>query len=466
MVNRNRNTESSLEAQNNGQTNVFDPNTNVFANDIFSDFDSDWDDCDPLTAPLLTGSSQTKREQSLAAVEAAKRRELEQSQILENLNESVKVSDPSNDIFDRFAAVEHLLDLVNRAALPFHHLIPAALLTPATDLTKAGRAVYQSRPAHSAARQQQFWQSLAARGVSAKEAALLDDSLACRYLEFGGNDNRVIEVDWEVLHRDPLEGCAELYLAEMFLCKCPIYQAGDDLHAALELNNDNLGQHLPEGIFAPLVSGSIGGLFFDGLSASSTLTISANRKNPSDSGELREDKSGVFGKAVKSRKITVASDYFDRYVTTVFSRIEKWLSRSNGENENSKDGKRIYRLRLGDYWLDWQRAARLARFDFDYLQTVPDARAVRFYELTKLWRTASAPLTKDGKPPLRLEIEYERFAALLPLPLMTSEREIIRQIDKLIEPLGKRGYVKSFAVKADWRGGSARASRLVFRFDD
>ena len=96
---------------------------------------------------------------------------------------------------------------------------------------------------------------------------------------------------------------------------------------------------------------------------------------------------------------------------------------------------------------------------------------MRFYELKKLWRLqAIADTTADfavaaAVLPDTLEIEYDRFAALLPLPRLRSNWEVTYQIREIIKPLKAAGYVKSFAVKNDWRGLD-RAGRLVFKFRD
>lgn len=475
MVNGDQNA-GLIPAENNERADVFDEASGAHWSfladaEMLPDFDADWSDCDPRTAPLLAELQRIRREELQAAIEAAGERDAEQPLALADLDAPTLLSARRGDAFGPVAATERLLDSVNRAAMPFHHLISAVLLAPSAGLTETERAVYQSRPADTAARRQLFWQSLIARGASAKEAALFDDAIECRCLEFGGTDRRLIEVDWEVLYRDPLEGCAELYLAEMFLCKRRVYEADDGLRAALEVAADDLARYLPEDVFAPLVAGSIERLFCDGLTASFTLAVSDSKNPNAGTGKQPPDKSGTSGRIVKSPKIVesekrkIFHDYFDRGATEIAARVETWLSQSGGQPE-----KTIYRLRLGDYWLDWQRAARRAGFDFDYLETLNDARRVRFYELTKLWRGAAASSLAasdpDGRIAARMEIEYERFVALMPLPPLTSEREVSRQIGALIEPFRKHGYVKSFAVRGDGRDNAMRRARLVFRFND
>lgn len=95
-----------------------------------------------------------------------------------------------------------------------------------------------------------------------------------------------------------------------------------------------------------------------------------------------------------------------------------------------------------NYWFEWQQAAKKANFDFDLLNNLFDARAIRFYELAKLWRaisdraeTESFTNKNSNKTSKNLynrtEISYEKFAALIPIPYLRSENEIEYQIKDL-----------------------------------
>lgn len=342
-----------------------------------------------------------------------------------------------------------LLNLVNYPAMPFHHLIPAALLRFDSFLIRE-ESSYQ--PANSSAGKQSYWQSLAARGISAREAALFDDSIECSFIELDGN--RLIQIDWEALHYDALEGCAEIYLAEMFTFKRRIYEAGDELRNSLEFSGDDLASYLPEEIFTPQLVERAVDLFFDSLLANFTVTVSRAGDEP--------DKTRRGGKPF------LFPDLFTSHITQGARRTNTWSGTERTEN-GEKTG--FYIAVPANYWNDWQRSARRARFDFDFLSTLTDARAVRLYELTKLWRVPPNRQI-DTEPvnqipvPQKLEIEYEKFVSLMPLPALKSEREIKRQIEELIKPLRKSGYVKSFVIKDDWRGNSVRSARLVFRFND
>lgn len=65
-----------------------------------------------------------------------------------------------------------------------------------------------------------------------------------------------------------------------------------------------------------------------------------------------------------------------------------------------------------------------------------------------------------------MTIAYDALAALLPLPLLHSERRINEQIARIIEPLKSGGYVRSFAFRTDSSGASERSLQIVFRFND
>ena len=349
-----------------------------------------------------------------------------------------------------------LLDSVNYPAMPFHHLIPAALLAFDFSFTQEHGSSYQSDKLTSG--KHLFWQILAARGISAKEAALFDDSIECSFIDLNGV--YLIQVDWEALHYDVLEGCSELYLTEMFIFKRHLYEAGDDLQDSLEFSGDDLGAYLPEEIFTPQLVESAVDLFFDSLITNFTVTVSRT--------------ADTLEKARSRSEPSLFPDLFTSHITQGSRRAKGW---SNMGRTSKGIRTSVYTVGLANYWHDWQRAARLAKFDFDFLHTLTNARSVRLYELTKLWRVPPPPQTdaepetgtravKETPVPQKLEIEYEKFAALMPLPLLKSAREVKEQIEELIKPLRKGGYIKQFVLKDDWRGNSVRSIRLVFRFKD
>lgn len=86
------------------------------------------------------------------------------------------------------------------------------------------------------------------------------------------------------------------------------------------------------------------------------------------------------------------------------NRIENWIKKS-GDDKYMKDQTK-YRTGLTPYWYDWQQTAIKAGFDFELLENLPDARAIRFYELTKLLRVTSYDETTNNLPGA-LEIDYE-----------------------------------------------------------
>jgi len=331
---------------------------------------------------------------------------------------------------------------------PFHHLISAPLLVPVAEPHAEQREAHRLGQSHST-REQLFWQSLAARGISAKEAALFDDSIECSFLEPDGS--HLIQVDWEALHYDALAGCAEFYLAEMFTCKQRIFEAVDKLPDSFEFSTNDLLPYFSEEIFKPPFAEKFVDLFLDGLSASFILTVSHTGDKP--------DKSSGRGKPPPP---PLFPDIFQSHLTRGSKRINEWSGTQSPANGNQTDS---YTVNLANYWRGWQKAAILAKFDFDFLKTLTDARAVRFYEMTKLRRAHPIYSTGD-KLPGKLEMEYEKFVSLMPLPRLTSEREVKRQIDDLIRPLKQNGYIKSFTLKPDWRNNSIRSTRLIFRFNN
>lgn len=412
-------------------------------NDVFPNLDKSWEEANPLATPLLSECKKTNQD-------------TEQFQSQKQSDENEKsVSDANYNYFGHWFAA------INLPTLPFHHLISAAQLTSASAINSLGANKSISTISH-AERLQFFWHSLAANGISAKEAALFDDSLEGYFVQ--KVDNQLIEVDWEVLYFDELQGCAEIYRTEMLVCKRRIYEAGEDLRVVLELSDKDLNPYLNQEIFTLLTNSTAEKLFFDSMMSSFNLTISGSTSGSRDSKNGNDKKLKKFGKAVSGAN----PHNINAYRGLSSKRIESWMGREGNESDESNKHtfkNSIYRIRLSDYWMDWQRAARIAKFDFNYLQNLTDVRAIRFYELTKLWRVSEAA-DKADKKSNKLEIDYDKFALLMPIPKLSSEQEIVRQIRQLIKPLKADGYVKSFRVRKDWRGINSRNIQLIFKFND
>jgi hypothetical protein len=343
-----------------------------------------------------------------------------------------------------------------------------------------------------------FRKSMAESGVPANEAELLDKPLGCHFTGYSGETP--FEADWRVLSYDSLQGCAEIYLAEMFLIKRRIYEAGDNLRAGFELSSADLLRYLSVEKVAPVLAETINQLFLSSLSSSFTLNVNGGT-NEIEADAIKNQAAENQTIEKPGKTVSDSSKNFKSRAARLGKRVESWISRNaeeeggqenkeyedvkgvqsaedgKGDNDNRKDvgyenDTVIYRLRLADYWLDWQRTARLSKFDFDHLQTISEAGAVRFYEMTKLWRVPVA-VGAGNKLPAELEIEYEKFAALLPLPVLHSARDIKLQIGDLIEPLkgegkgtGRGAYIESFTLGSDHRDAGGSGSVLVFRFND
>ena len=232
-----------------------------------------------------------------------------------------------------------------------------------------------------------------------------------------------------------------------------------------KIRDDEFLNYLTDGINAEAVAvietEHLHRWFLHNLLASFALTVSRFKENS----ETPPDNK-------KKRKTKTRTDEFVNYRTEVARRISSSVSTELEDTADSSDSAdvKVYRLSLAEYWLDWQSAACAAVFDFDLLANLTDVRAMRFYELTKLWRLRAIAGTASDTTaavalPNSLEIEYDRFAALMPLPRLRTDWEVAYQIREIIKPLKAAGYVKSFAVKDDWRGLN-RAGRLVFKFSD
>lgn len=336
------------------------------------------------------------------------------------------------------------LILMKYVAMPFHHLIPARLLS--SDPAPAPDGFQTLPPPTAAGRLQSFWRSLAARGVTADEAVLLDDSIECSFVEL--YDRRLIRMGWEVAHYNALAGCAELYLAEMFLCKRRIYEGEtDEVMRFLRFAASEVMTFLPETVFTPELVNDAVTLFAEGLVANYTLAVSAAAL------DLKRGKVGTK---------TSFEDLFRSLVTVGDTRVYSWIT----DREVAEDAlTKFYDVRLSPYWTDWRSAARRAHFDFDFLATLTDARLVRFYELTKILRAIDTQ-SAGGSPPKKLEIRYGDFVQLMPLPHSAYVRDIKGAIGKLVNPLKQSGYLKSWTIKPEQFDRPINNTRLRFQFND
>lgn len=479
--------------------------SNPLPREIFPEFDKEWDDLNPLTSPLLAEHGKLKNRQMREALEIARRRAygVREAERIEAETEERNSSGKGGTV-EAAGRADRLLAAVNIAVLPFHHLIVFEHLAPALDSVpakqkKTSSSLHQPTSLMSSQeRRDLLRRSLAESDEFADEAQLLDEPIGCHFTGYSGE--APFEVDWRVLSRDSLEGCAEIYLAEMFLVKRTVYEADEDLRVSLELRSADLLRYLPFGSFAPVSAETFDQLFLNNLASSFTLNITGVVNDAKDEEiKNRADANQAIGKPVENVG-QVLTDSTSR-ATQLGNRVESRMSMNaedesvkereeyknvaggqsaerdrgvdgNWNNEGHESNNVIHRLRLSDYWLDWQRAARLSGFDFNRLQNVGDARAVRFYELTKLWRVTS-PVKAGEKLADHLEIEYETFAASMPVPVLGGERKIKRQIESLLEPLIEphggdgKGYVESFAVHFKTLPATNDSTALlVFRFND
>lgn len=473
---------------------------------IFPEFDKEWNDLDPFTSPLLAEHGKIKNRQMRLAFDIARRRAygVDEAERIEAEMEERDSSGGNAVIVEAAARMDRLLATVNVAALPFHHLISFKRLAPAFDSVpakekKTSPSLNQPMNVMSPQeRRDSFRRLLSENGESENKAQLLDVPLGCHFTDYSGDIP--FEADWYVLSRDSLEGCAEIYLAEMFLVKRAVYEAGGNLRSGFELRGADLTSYSPLESFTTVFAETFDQLFLNNLASSFTLNVTGGTKDTEDD----EIKNRTAENQAIEKPVKTAGQFskdLSRCVTRLGNRVESRMS-MDGQNEsveedgeyedatggqttgsgknadgNQNDGNDendegyenadvIHRFRLSAYWLDWQKAARLSNFDFDYLQTLTDARIVRFYELTKLRRVSSATQA-DGSLPDTLEIEYETFAALMPLPVLHAEQEVKRQIGSLIEPLKSgNGYVGSFAVEAAQPGTADAGATLKFRFND
>ena len=350
----NEKNEGDLESENSGRLNGFSEK------DLFVGIKEKWQEADLETAPFLA------------------------------------------DVINKFRdnnekELEKRLDLRNLSAFPFYHLIPIKKLS--ADFSALPSSLVRPQTIGEAEKRRQiFWESLAGQDMPANEAALLDDSIWCSFIDFINGE--FVEIDWEVLYFDELQGCAEIYCAEMLTFKRRVYEAGSNLRAILELKDIDILKYLPQHQFAIFETEEIQRLFLDNLIAPYSLTMSK-------SGELANRIEKIASKAKKLKKLAYFADIFDTYTTYSANRMESWTSMetiNNGvaslsipgnkpldnlnnnsklptelsENSNKETKHTCYRLRLTKYWLNWQKDALTAGLDFSFIETLDNARLIRF----------------------------------------------------------------------------------------
>lgn len=458
---------------------IFD--TDSFIDDIFADISRDWNHFDIDAAPRLLDKHLSELEQRRKISFSGCRSEIDgedsvDDEVIQN-NDQSAVWISSADSLQRRWFVN-----VNIAALPFHHLIAAASLS-SEFITEQGEKSSRSRwlveEMSSEERRRRCLRSLISAGTSISEAALFDKTLERHTTDIDGN--RLMETDWEVSYFDELEGCAELYLAEMMVVKRRIYRAGEDLRTHLEIPAAELDAYLDRDLFEMVAGRDPGDLFCHSLRANFALTVSGNRKFLTNQKQIEEqqrhqsNQSNAKGQTAQNKSRKLDEDRADNLIIHQIDASQTFNSRRvaavkiDGKSLNQGDlsaNAYYYRVELSTYWLDWQRTARRAKLDFDLLATLTDARTIRFYELTKLWRAFSMRDDESGELTATMTIKYTDFAALLPLPRYQCKRAVTAQIRELIRPLKASGYVKSFSVKEDWRHIGMRDAEVVFRFRD
>ena len=443
----------------------------------FNVFDQLWAAADPRRAPrLLTEPAKQATNSERERIPLTTKRSVQPPQVSNTPANAISATSftPTDTAgVARTNPVREMerLDAFNRRAavpleiLPFHHLISFAPLASVPAQMTLPPAESAAMVGDAEARRQLCWQALAANGIPVREAALFDDALRCRLNEYA--EKRITETDWTVIYHDALAGCAEIYRAELLFWKRRVYEAGDDLRTFVEIKETDLLAYFNGTALTNLSGGRITQLFLDSLNASFTLDVRSAATGKD--GALPESETAAARQ--RTRRWTSSSGPFDEHYSTGGGRIGFWIY-SDGDEEGggespggaSRSEDRIFRIELSDYWLRWQRAARAAAFDFDYLETITDARALRFYELTKL-RRVSPEQSSATTLPTTMTIAYAALAALLPLPRLHSERRINEQLARIIEPL-KNGYVRSFAFRTDSSGAAERSPQIVFRFDD
>lgn len=264
------------------------------------------------------------------------------------------------------------------------------------------------------------------------------------------------EQSWDMRYYEPEEFAPATYRAELLLIKRKIYEQGDALWDLLNLDSADDADFL---YYSEKFGSRVEALTdlmksTDSYSASEVeiWQMSADDRTVSKNNETDEIKSlndtGMFD-IDDDDKIT--SDF---YQSTGFRRYADALRITP---EHSARQQTILQIRLGSYWLAWSQAVRSAELDFTYLTNLETAAAMRFYELTKLLlhyrREVSNNIESNqtaGHQPqtgeIDLEIIYGEFARLMPLPILSDDAAIRRQLETLCEIHIEQKFIIGFMI--------------------
>lgn len=271
-----------------------------------------------------------------------------------------------------------------------------------------------------------------------------------RFIQLGFTDTvpngEKFEFDWQVIFNDELQGCAEIYRAEMLIFKRMLYEQEENLKSPLKLTNENFYKYLDYELFDILTKDETEKLLINSLSAKYRISTTANK----ESNETVSNHRAPDGYINKKRLFEATNPGLDANLSILTSRLRGYEQLSAITHKKTDNNEPIiYKLNLGAYWIKWRQAARLTKFDFEILETLDDVRTLRFYELTKLLRLASYDETTRTLPS-ELKIDYESFTLLMPLPRLKKEVEIKTHIKNLTAPLKKVGYLKSISYKSHY----------------
>lgn len=372
--------------------------------------------------------------------------------------------------------------LAHLTAMPFHHLVSAEslLLALSSDSNNSDQlsipSIYESP-----FERLKLFQNAAIyfEQKTSKENRHQKTSLD-RFIQFVFTDNdpsgKKVEIAWQVIFNDELQGCAEIYKAEMMIFKRMLYEQEEILKSRIEFTNEIFPQHLNYKLFDELTGNETEKLLLNSLSANYQMSVTTLTNHSNKNNENNDEKISFQNKS----KSKTNNSNSDGNLTVSTRRSYGWKSLENNENNNamsaennstktvgnysrnefkknaavlecsnktiSKDeSSSIYKFNLSGYWSKWRQTARLVKFDFGLLETFEDTRVIRFYELSKLLRLAS--LREESQSlPAELRINYKQLTMMMPLPRFSTEDEIKEQVQYLTEPLEKVDYIKSLSI--------------------
>lgn len=271
---------------------------------------------------------------------------------------------------------------------------------------------------------------------------------------------------WDMRYFEPEEFAPATYRAELLLIKRKIYEQGDALWDLLTLDSADDADFL----YYPEEFGSRIEVLKDLMKSTdshslSEIEIREFSNDDRTAGEHNEIDNVQRIDRIDRVEITNnlededQGDDKDDEIIAFYHRtgFRRYADACRKTPEQSARQQTILQIRLDSYWLAWSQATRSSGLDFAYLATLKTAAEMRFYELIKLLlhyrqevsnNIESNQTAENRQKTIEtgLEVKYGEFARLMPLPILSNEATIRRQLETLCAGHTDQKFISGFTI--------------------